>query len=376
MPSFYQADFFRALLRTGKVNLKAIFTNRIPEDRVKLGWQNDLEGFEHEFLDEKHPARDAFSKALKHRRKINIVSGLWAGKVSETVLATLFLSHSRYFIYSEAPDPRERVSPVKQKILTGLGGPVVRNATGLLPISHFAYDYFKSYGAAESKLHPFGYFRNSPRTGTETLPPANKTTIDVVYVGQLVRRKGLDLLFAAMEPLFTDYGSLNLHLIGSGDMQSELEDWVRVRNLSGRIKFEGTLNPRQVTERISRADMLALPSRWDGWGLVVNEALMAGVPVIVSDMCGAADVVRNGVNGYIFRSEDVPDLRDKLKTFLTGQHPNLLLSEAAAETGMRLAPDNAAYYLLSVLESGYVDNYSTSKYPWMANNPLNLLPKR
>ena len=61
---------------------------------------------------------------------------------------------------------------------------------------------------------------------------------------------------------------------------------------------------------IAAADLLALPSRWDGWGLVVNEALAVGVPVIASNACGASDLIRQDVNGYVFTSEDAASLRE------------------------------------------------------------------
>lgn len=375
MPSFYQADFFRALLRTGKVNLKAIFTNRIPEDRVRLGWQDDLANYEHEFLDERHPLRDSISKALSHRHDINIVSGLWAGKVTETVLMSLLLSHSKYFIYSEAPDARDTVPPLKLKLTRAFGKPIVRHSVGLLPISHFAYDYFRSYGADGSKLHPFAYFRKSSAFTSVSNAARNKTTVDTVYVGQLVHRKGLDILLKAMEPLFAIHRQLNLQLIGTGEMRSELEEWAGVRNLTGRIRFEGTLNPRQITERISKADILALPSRWDGWGLVVNEALMAGVPVIVSDMCGAADVVRDGTNGYVFRSGCAESLRTKLEEFLKcgrredeshdSSRSREAMAAAAKETGAGLDPDNAAEYLLRVIKGEVIGSDQIPRYPWV-----------
>lgn len=380
MPSFYQADLFRALLRTGKVDLRVIFTNKIPEDRAKLGWQDDLDGFEHEFLSEHRPIIDAIKKARRYRDHIHIVNGLWAGKTVEAVLLTLMYSGSKYFIYSEAPDPRSVVPPLEKKILMLVGKIIVRNAAGLLPISHFAVEYFRSYGAEESRIHPFGYFRSLPAGFHRTPNGQKKERVDIIFVGQLVHRKGVDILLSAMEPLFTGHGNLYLQLIGSGELEEQLRDWVKERKLSHHITFEGAINPRQIMERISEADLLVLPSRWDGWGLVVNEALMAGVPVLVSDMCGAADVVRDGINGYVFRSEDVQALRAKLKTFLElsdirrlaegssspGAFSRTAMAVAARKTGEALDPENAAEYLVRVLKGGEIKSEEISKYPWIA----------
>ncbi len=365
MPSFYQADLFRALVRSGKVDLKVVFTMKIPEDRARLGWQDDTDGFPNEFLSERHPVADAIGTAIRYRGRIHITNGLWAGRVAESILVTLLLSRSKYFIYSEAPDPRDHLPPLKHKLLSVLGKPIVRNAAGLLPISHFAFEYFKLYGAIDSRLHPFGYFRSSTEVAPYRATHESKKTIDIVYVGQLVHRKGIDVLLSATEPLFAAYDKLHLQLIGSGSLQHELEAWVNARGLSTRITFEGAQTPRNIIERISKADMLALPSRWDGWGLVVNEALMAGIPVIVSDMCGAADVISDGVNGYVFRSENVGDLREKLERFLHYGKPDSSFSKAAATTGLNLQAENAAEYLIRVLQEEVVHDQRGSKYPWM-----------
>jgi glycosyltransferase involved in cell wall biosynthesis len=58
-----------------------------------------------------------------------------------------------------------------------------------------------------------------------------------------------------------------------------------------------------------------LPSRFDGWGAVVNEALMVGTPVICSNRCGASDVIENGRNGYVFEAGSARALRERLRQY-------------------------------------------------------------
>ena len=94
--------------------------------------------------------------------------------------------------------------------------------------------------------------------------------------------------------------------------------------------------------------MLVLPSRWDGWGLVINEAFAAGVPVIASDRCGGADLIVQGANGYKFRSESVDDLRTCLSAFLTSDQKQM--RAAALRTGSTLAIPVVSEYLVACLE--------------------------
>ena len=76
-----------------------------------------------------------------------------------------------------------------------------------------------------------------------------------------------------------------------------------------RVSVEGFVQPADLPGLYAAADVFVLPSRHDGWGLVVNEALGAGLPIVVSDRVGAGrDLVKDGENGFVFPSEDVDAL--------------------------------------------------------------------
>jgi glycosyltransferase involved in cell wall biosynthesis len=82
--------------------------------------------------------------------------------------------------------------------------------------------------------------------------------------------------------------------------------------LRGRIQFLGFQQPHAMPEVFANADAFVLPSRHDGWGVVVNEALGAGLPIIVSDRVGARDLVTDGRNGLITRAGDIGSLASAL----------------------------------------------------------------
>jgi glycosyltransferase involved in cell wall biosynthesis len=83
--------------------------------------------------------------------------------------------------------------------------------------------------------------------------------------------------------------------------------------IANRVFWLGKMNAAQVQARIHDADALILPSREDGWGAVVNEALMAGTPVICSTACGAADLIKDPWLGTVFQSGQVMDLAAALR---------------------------------------------------------------
>jgi glycosyltransferase involved in cell wall biosynthesis len=120
-----------------------------------------------------------------------------------------------------------------------------------------------------------------------------------------------------------------------------------------------------IQSRIALADVLVLPSRWDGWGMVVNEALTAGVPVIVSDRCGAADLIQHGVNGFVFRSEDVDGLRQCLRKFLDNVDKRPAMRSAAAITGRAVSAEAAAPYLIECLKHMAGESHTRPAPPWL-----------
>ncbi|MCW2235854.1 glycosyltransferase family 4 protein [Azospirillum canadense] len=96
-----------------------------------------------------------------------------------------------------------------------------------------------------------------------------------------------------------------LHLCGSGPLEADLRAEVAKRGLEGHIIFRGFLQEKGIAETLGSTLCLLLPSLEEQFGLVVNEALAMGVPTILSDQCGARDVlIRSGLNGHIVEPDN------------------------------------------------------------------------
>lgn len=342
MPSFYQGDLYRELVASGRVNLQVFFARKISADRQQLGWQDSTEGFSHHFVT---GLGEAARLAWQNRRQTHIVNGLWAEPTFLVALLVLALCRSRYLIYSEAPDPRYPRPKIRYGLQRLVGRWLTGRAAAVLPISHFATDFYGQLGA--TRFYPFGYFRARPELSPTE--PASQT-IEMLYIGQLIQRKGIDLLFAAMAQLVGRYPNLHLTLIGGGEQAQELPQWIDRYGLTGRVQIVGPLPAGQIPARLQQASLFVLPSRWDGWGMVVNEALSVGVPVIVSNACGVADLIRNGLNGFVFESENGADLQRCLEQFLEqpAQWPRWRAN--AQKMGHSLSTAVVAPYLLDCLD--------------------------
>jgi glycosyltransferase involved in cell wall biosynthesis len=310
---------------------------------------------------------EAANLARRERQRLHLVNGIWAEPAFAMALTTLKLMGSRFVIHSEGPDNSQRQPAAGRWLRAAFGQWIARSATGILAISHFAADFYRELGCPDQRLYPFGYFRalpDSTKVACET-PKAAQT--EIIFVGQLIHRKGVDVLLDAMRLLLAEYAGWRLTLIGDGDQRLALEAQTAAAGLRDRIAFTGAMAADQVQSQIAAADLLVLPSRWDGWGMVINEALAAGVPVIASDQCGASDLIRHGVNGYVFRNQEAQELRDCLRQFCNRSHEERRAMRVAARlTGDRLAADIAARYLIACLKhmTGLAPDKPVA--PWLA----------
>ena len=363
MPSFYQNDLFRALMATGQIDLQVIFARSLAPQRRELCWTEDLTGFEYRFLNERSAILDAIPLIRVQRERLHVVNGIWAEPAFAVGLTELMMLGSRYAIYSEAPQHRLGRSPVKDRFKRGFGSYAVRKAAGLLPVSRLGEDFFRDLGASSEAIYPFGYFRAAPRVSATGA--TGRSSIDLIFVGQLVHRKGLDILLDALEPLWSQQPQLSLSVVGSGQEADALRRRVEASGIADRVRFEGALAAQHIPQRIAQADALILPSRWDGWGLVANEALSVGVPVLISDRCGAADLVETGVNGWIFRSQDSGDLRRCLQALIACRPKWQRLRSAALITGASISAETVAPYLIACLECMSGLRTQRTVAPWL-----------
>lgn len=124
--------------------------------------------------------------------------------------------------------------------------------------------------------------------------------ICLLFVGQIIERKGVDILNKVAEQLSDDF----CILIAGGTK----ENYVETFNCQpcSKICFLGFLGKEKLKEYYKAADIFIFPTREDIWGLVINEAMSCGLPVITTEACIAGvELIENGYNGYIVKVEDI-----------------------------------------------------------------------
>ena len=135
-----------------------------------------------------------------------------------------------------------------------------------------------------------------------------------LYVGRLIPEKNIPFLVRsyARYRQGANGEAYDLMLVGSGPEESRVRQLVHELKVQG-IHFAGNKQVEQLPEFYARATCLVLPSTCEPWGLVVNEAMASGLPVLSSSACGSVgDLVIHGKTGYVFSPDDESELADYL----------------------------------------------------------------
>lgn len=210
--------------------------------------------------------------------------------------------------------------------------------------------WYARSGFPPAKIFPFGYFvEDAPDAGGSGDERFRGPICNFLFVGELQPHKGVDLLFRSLAVIRSK--NWRLSVVGQGSARLRLEGLARRLKIASRIRWLGMLSNREVRSVMNEADCMVLPSRHDGWGAVVNEALMAGLPVVASDRCGASDLLTQGWCGTVVASGNAAALAAALERYIVSGPPSRETRDRIRQWAERaIAPTVAARYLMCILQ--------------------------
>jgi glycosyltransferase involved in cell wall biosynthesis len=212
-----------------------------------------------------------------------------------------------------------------------------RRLAGVFAISPLAVSQYEKIGIPPDRIFPFGYF--VPPTDVKVTLAGAELAFRLCFIGSLIERKGLRSLIAAVRS--ADAG-IKLDAYGAGDPSAyDFDDKI--------VRYCGMIPFGSASSVLAGYDVLVVPSRHDGWGVVVNEALLAGIPVICSSATGASALIARWGCGSVYDTGDP----DALKTILASlaRDPERLarMRDGARRLQPLLSPETAARYMLAAI---------------------------
>jgi len=349
LPNHYQRAFMGAL---GKLcDLRTVYFAKAIAHRIALGW-DDPDSTPLSDQELRCTSLEAAFEAIPDwNTRIHIIPG-YASSFERTLARRLTALSIPWADWCESSTPGYKWYgrlPVKVWWTRMLA----KGALGSFAIGAQAEDDFVRRGIPRSKISYLPYVSAPFDPSVE--PDAAITSFKAgrrsfLFSGRLIQRKGVDVLLRAAAPVLRDAPNWTLILVGNDTPDSRYKKLAQTLNLSAQTFFRGPVNPNQIGSIIASADVAVLPSRYDGWGVVVNEAVIGGLAVIASDRCGASrELIIPGFNGFRVKAGDPSDLEVALRRYTESDDLSRQHGEASRYVAWDIDPDLNARRMLNSL---------------------------
>jgi len=383
-PIQYQVPWFRALAESDEVDLVVYFASDHgmrqtldPGFGVEFAWDVPLlEGYRWERLTNTADNRSVsgfwgtslpeLGKLIRRDRPDAVVIQGWARRGYLQAARACFRQRVPLFMRTEA-----RLTPVHGRLNRGLKrlvlAPLLRRCAALLCIGRHNRSFYRWCGVPEDRLFDALYCvdnaffsasarrARSDRTSLRSRWRLASSSTVFLFAGKINRQKRpMDLIRAlslVTRSGTTGTGSTALLIAGDGPLRRECQEFVTDHGLP--VSFTGFLNQTEMPSAYAVSDCLVIPSDYpETWGLVVNEAMACGLPVIASDRVGCVpDLVTEGDTGHVVPCGDIESLARAMRSVHATPEKTLAMGVKAAERVRAYSVDAAAAGTVTALKT-------------------------
>lgn len=205
------------------------------------------------------------------------------------------------------------------------------SAQAVTAISFYIKEQILNLDAPFNKVHfiPNGVFFNEFKAPKMDQSHTRKDDLYILYLGSLIKRKGVKFLIQAFSAIKRGYPLLRLKIVGEGNDVTNLKEIASKLNLNNNIEFLGIVRGKKKIRLLRNALLLVCPSMREPFGIVILEAFAAGIPVIASKVGGIPDIVHSGENGFLVEPENPQQLAEKIVLLLKDDVLRKKMSENA-----------------------------------------------
>jgi len=328
----HQSFFFKALAEHPNIDLKVRYFEKFHTERKAMGWQDNLllpniEKYVSSNVDEALDSIDDW------QQRIHIIPGNSYSFTKK--LIDLFISKKIKWIHWS-----ERGGIVLAKktnfnirlfdILYPLYAKATKHtyakkinkyALGALGQGKLAIKDFHRWGIKKEKTATLYYTIGKIVANEKPSDLPAASGIKFIYAGSLTRRKGVEYLIEAFSYISRDVDSLVI--IGCGEREDILAKLASKLKIENRVHFLGAKDITDVPNYIFYSDVFVLPTLFDGWGAVLNEAAALGKPIISTNQCGSAyHIIDNENNGFMVNAGNAKALAEAMEKYI--KHPDLI----------------------------------------------------
>lgn len=311
----HQLPLCEALYGTEGVEFIFVACEKIPEDRIKMGYED---------MNTKYPfVLRAYEDSAAAEKVALEYDAVIFGACPTSYIALRMEENKLSFRFCERSLKkgtwRRFIPRTRKKIYEGYTKYKKKNLY-ILGASSYAASDLALCGFDKKKCFEWGYFPAVYEKDLEavfTEKRKNKAP-EILYAGRLLRWKCVIDSVKAVRNLEKQNVEVHFTIIGEGESAEEIKKYIEKYDLSDKITMLPFMSPEKVREYMDRADIFVFGSNfYEGWGAVVNEAMNSACDLVVSHAVGsAAYLINSGKNGYIYKFADVRELTEKLKALV------------------------------------------------------------
>lgn len=360
IPSPYRVDFFNELGRS--CELTVTFEGKTATDRNE-NWKGDtVRNYNAIYLKGKRMSNDSFFcpqiiGVLKQNWD-KIIIGRYSSPTSMMAIEYMRLKKQKFYIEADG-GIINKDNILKYRIKHHL----ISSASGWLSSGENTTEYLVHYGADRNQcfLYPFTSLKNSDLENADLMRKKGKSFYKNIIMAKEKKmllsvgsfnydknygiRKGYHALMRAAERMCDDIG---VYIVGD-EPTEEFCEWKKKKNLN-HVHFIGFKSKEELKEYYAAADLFVLMTRYDIWGLVINEAMSFGLPIITTDKCVAGlELVEENTNGYIVPVDDDKALAEKAMSLIKDEERTKRFGEKSHEIIQRYSIENMAEEHVSIL---------------------------
>lgn len=356
----HQAYLSRKLYELTGGNYAFITTIDIPEERKNLGYRNFGDNFVLYY-------EDAPEKA---QTLIDTAEVVIFGSAPEELLENRKKNSKVILRYSERPLKngfqfwKYPGRWYKWHKRNPFGKPIYM----LCASSYTASDYSK-FGLFRNRCYKWGYFPECRRYDAVDDLMKKKDVRRLLWCGRFLDWKHPDDALTVAKRLKSENYSFNLEIIGTGELEKQIKDYVEQNGLSEYVSVLGAISPDEVRDKMEQSGIYLFTSdRKEGWGAVLNEAMNSGCAVVAGDQAGASNyLIKNNTNGIMYPSGNTDELYKAIKFLLDNPSEQIRMGKNAYNTIIGEWNAEVAAERLICLAEAII---SGDKYPSLYNNGI------
>lgn len=229
----------------------------------------------------------------------------------------LFEIQGEIFDFPDETYGNETLGKLRAKFVRNISKLIVKKADYIRIISPFLYESLDKLGIDRQKIFIVpprcdSKLFNKKRVDGQYYPTIDRTKKNILFIGNIIKAKGIDILLDAFALVLKKYQNINLIIVGSGDEENYFKNKAKDLKINDNVKFFGRIPNNEIPIVMNSVDIFILPSIEEGMGRVLLESMAMRLPIIASNVGGVPLLIEHTKDGLLFEVGDI----DKLAKYI------------------------------------------------------------